>query len=940
MKKLVLFSVGIFALLNTAKSQFYETGQDPFSVSWKQIRTSNYKLIFPSGFEKSAQEFASTLDTIYPVIGNDLNKKPKRISVVFHTQSSLSNGVVVYAPKRMELYTIPPQDNQAQDWLNELALHETRHVAQLDALRTGVTKLGSYIFGQQFVGAISALPPRWFFEGDAVYSETEFSKTGRGRSASFAMEYRALALDKNIYSYEKALLGSYKDYVPDVYQMGYPMVKKARDLFASDVFAKSLEYTARNPYLYFSFGLSLKKRHNYNNVSLYKLTYNDLKESWKKQDTADTYNQWPVKKTHSYTNYNNPVYIGDETILAEKSDLTETRQLVNIDKNGKEKRLLYIGGNSGYRTSFYKNQIMWSENRNDMRWQNRTYSEIVIYNLDTKRIKRFRKTWFFSPVFSPDGNAIAAVKETPQYNCSLVILDPISGKVTKEVNAPENIHLQYPVWLSSSEILFLASSKAGKYIIKLNKDNVWEQVTPSSFQNISSFCVAGNKLLLAGERNGTNNIFSFSFTDSTFSQVTFSRFGAFEPFYDAKSEILYFSTYTSDGYRTAFMTWNPETVSVNIPYFNNTEDSFSTRLSQPNFQNSSSNIKNYPVKSYSKITNLFNFHSWMPAYYNYDVTNFSNPAVYPGLMLLSQNLLGTMISSFGYSYQEGYSHLRANISYKALYPVISWGIDAGGPVSRVSGNEFIPIRMNSALNSTVRVSVPISFSQRNKITGTVPYIEWKYNRNAYFIRSDSSYFQEMNFINFGLNAYCYSKMAIRDIFPRWGFSSWFKMQTTPFENKVFNSIYAANLRVYFPGIIRNHSLQLRYGYQYQNPRRYLYGSVLSFPPGYVTSRSEEMHNFEASYSLPLFYPDIHAGPLAYIKRIRTNIFYNTALNYYHQAGAKIITEDILRSVGTDLIADVHFLRLMFPFEVGARFSYLPTEKVLYGQAIFSVNLVY
>lgn len=938
MKRLVLLSLGIIFLLNTARSQFYETGQDPFSVSWKQIKTDNYKLIFPSGFETSAQKFALNLDTIYPLIGNDLQKKPKRISVIFHTQSSLSNGVVVYAPKRMELYTIPPQDNEAQDWLNELALHETRHVAQLDALRTGVTKIGSYILGQQFVGAIAALPPRWFFEGDAVYSETVFSNSGRGRSATFAMEYRALSLEKNIYSYEKALLGSYKDYVPDIYQMGYPMVKKARELFSTDVFAKSLKYTGRNPYLYFSFGLSLKKRHNYNNVSLYKLTFNELKDSWKKQDTANTYDQWPIKGIRSYTNYNHPVYLDGQTLLTEKSGLTETRKMVLLNKEGKEKHLFYTGGNSGNRISHYKNQIMWSENRNDMRWQNRTYSEIVIYDLDNRRFKRFRKNWLFSPVFSLDGSSIAAVKETPQYSSSLVILNPNTGEIVREVNAPENVHLQFPVWLNSTEILCIASGYSGKSILKLTKDNVWETVTPTSFRNISSFCIAKNKILLAGERNGTNNIFSFDLADSSFSLVTFSRFGAFEPYFDANQGLLYFSTYTANGYRTAFIPWNPEKPSKEVPYINN-EEPYSKQSNLLNSQ-AFTNTANYPVKSYSKITNLFNFHSWMPAYYNYDVTNFSNPSVYPGLMLLSQNLLGTMISSFGYSYQNGHSHLRANISYKALYPVISWSIDAGGPVSRIYGSESIPLRMNSAINSTLKISLPLSFSQRHLISGAVPYIEWKYNRNAYFIKSDSSYLQEMNFINFGVNAYRYTKMAIRDIFPRWGFSTSFKMHTTPFENKAYNNIYAASIRIYLPGIIQNHSLRFQYGYQYQNPKRYLYGSVLSFPPGYVTGRSEEMYNFEAAYALPLFYPDIHAGPLAYIKRIRTNVFYNTALNYYHRSGTSIISKDILRSVGTDIIADVHFLRLMFPFEVGVRFSYLPKEKILYGEAIFSVNLVY
>jgi hypothetical protein len=93
--------------------------------------------------------------------------------------------------------------------------------------------------------------------------------------------------------------------------------------------------------------------------------------------------------------------------------------------------------------------------------------------------------------------------------------------------------------------------------------------------------------------------------------------------------------------------------------------------------------------------------------------------------------------------------------------------------------------------------------------------------------------------------------------------------------------------------------------------------------------------------LPLLYPDFHAGPLFYLKRIRTNLFYDLGWNSYHVPNqANIITSDILRSVGTDLIADIHLVRIIFPFQIGARIAYLPDQKSFYTQAIFSVNLVY
>ncbi len=940
MKKLHLLSLILILISNIGQSQFYESGQDPFSISWKQIKTKNYQLIFPEGFEEYAQKYASTLDTIYPVIGKFLINKPKPVSVVFHTQSSLSNGMVVYAPKRMELYTIPPQDNYPQDWLDQLALHETRHVAQLDALNKGITRLGSFLIGEQAVGAISGMVPRWFLEGDAVYSETMFSNSGRGRSAAFKMPYRALVLSKKkLYSYEKAMLGSYRNFVPDIYRMGYPMVKMMRDSFAPDIFGKSLNFTARNPYLLFPFGHSLKKNSGLNNRFVYEFTFNNLKEKWTKQDQAKEYQYWPTNNKNVLANYNFPYLLENSKVLSQKWSYTQTRRIVTIDKNGKEKKIVSTGTNSGERLSVAGTKITWSENRNDLRWSNRLYSEVMVFDIETKKLKRLsRKTFFFSPAFSPDAKFIAVIEETPDYKSSLIILDSNSGEIVKKMEAPHKNHLQQPLWTKENEIYCLSVSENGKSIIKLTNVDLWEVVIPPSFKNISSFCFADTLLIVAGEHNDINNLFSFNTKNRQFSQITNSKFGAFEPFFDTNTQQLYFSDYTSDGYKIASESWPSKTYREINNYSYENINSDSTLFKGFNLQAGTNDNKNYPVTNYSKLSHLFNIHSWLPAYYNYSVSDISNPNIYPGFMLLSQNLLGNMISTFGYSFEHGDSHLHANLSFKALFPVISWNIDAGGPVNRIGGNTSVPVNFSRNIQSTVNISLPLNFSHTNISSALIPYAEWKYNRNAYYLQSEKKYYQELSQINWGLNYYRYTRMAIRDLYPRAGFSSFFKLQTSPFENKLISDIYALSLRLYLPGIVRPHSFQIRYGYQYQSSLVYSFSSILAFPSGYLSSGKGTLQVLNFNYALPLFYPDIHAGPIFYLKRIRANFFYDMANHNYRKNG--IITAENLRSLGTDLIADVHILRIMFPFQLGAKFSYLPDEKKLITQAIFSVNLVY
>jgi len=123
--------------------------------------------------------------------------------------------MVLWAPKRMEIFTCPPQDTYAENWLQQLAIHEYRHVVQIDKLNQGMTKVLTYVFGEQATGAILGLfIPLWLVEGDAVCTETALSNSGRGRLPSFEMKLRAQTLTKINLNYDKAVFGSYKIICP------------------------------------------------------------------------------------------------------------------------------------------------------------------------------------------------------------------------------------------------------------------------------------------------------------------------------------------------------------------------------------------------------------------------------------------------------------------------------------------------------------------------------------------------------------------------------------------------------------------------------------------------------------------------------------------------------------------------------------------------------
>jgi hypothetical protein len=168
MKKLVLISALIFFTF-FAGAQYFQTGQDPASINWRQINTSNFQLIYPDYYEEQAQLLAQKLEKVYAYASYSLHHKPASISILLHTQTVVSNGLVAYAPKRSEFYTTPNQSIYPLDWLEQLAVHEFRHVVQIDKVNSEIPGIIKILLGEQGTALVfGAYLPWWFIEGDAV----------------------------------------------------------------------------------------------------------------------------------------------------------------------------------------------------------------------------------------------------------------------------------------------------------------------------------------------------------------------------------------------------------------------------------------------------------------------------------------------------------------------------------------------------------------------------------------------------------------------------------------------------------------------------------------------------------------------------------------------------------------------------------------------------
>ena len=61
----LLFSGLLFFMVLSGHTQFYNKGEDPGYLKWRQIRTGHFKVVYPEGFDHEAQRLTNILEYYY-----------------------------------------------------------------------------------------------------------------------------------------------------------------------------------------------------------------------------------------------------------------------------------------------------------------------------------------------------------------------------------------------------------------------------------------------------------------------------------------------------------------------------------------------------------------------------------------------------------------------------------------------------------------------------------------------------------------------------------------------------------------------------------------------------------------------------------------------------------------------------------------------------------
>lgn len=941
-----------FTAVPEISAQFYEYGQDAGSIRWNTFISSHYKLIYPRGLDSIAMDFADKLEYYYPFQATVLDHEHRKMPVIIHNESSFSNGVFVWAPKRIEVFTNPDPNGYPQDWMTQLALHEGRHAFQVSKLNQGLSKFLSLFAGEQALGLALGTVPGWYLEGDAVDAETRFSNTGRGRLPSFEMKLKAQLIEKDkLFSYSKATLGSYRDFVPNQYELGYLLVRYGRRTYG-DAFWQDLEnYAARRTYLLSPSFFSMRKYGVKSKISFYNTVLEDYKDHWKStlaQREIPQLEYMSREPRSRYTSYRFPQWMNDSLVVAVKTGIDQIPEFVKLDQNGKEKRIFRPGYMNTGRFTYANGNLVWDEWVPDIRWSNRNYSVVRIYNIYRNSVKTLGSgTRYYAPAISKKGDRIAVIEQNTDNTFNLVVLD-LEGKIISSAGSPGNRFIQQPEWMDQDTALVVTLVEdTGEALYSYSPAaDKWTQLYFTGNADISYPVVEGNHVYFNSTQSGIDNIYRFDLEGKKMIRITEAEFGAFYPALLPGTKKLVFSDYHSRGYRAA------RTVVSETGYPTDTlppleQLDFASTLPEREIIDGSASIPvgEYSPRPYRKVFNQLLVHSWLPLYFDY-----MNPAsaltieqlpVNFGVTLLSQNLLSTTVGMLGYEYRDNTHYLHTGLRLKGRLPVFDFSVDYGGPprVYKINPADSVLVK-NDRMVFHADVYIPLRLNTGKLVTYFQPIFSYEYTSDIFPERDMDVYISGAYLFKYRIYASSYLRMSSKDILPRAGISFSGGIRNAPFKQYNFGVLTMSGVSLYLPGLLRHQTLRTRVYVQKQITDRFLYSNEIPLPRGLRRLSGMELKLFSADYVFPLVYPDLNIEPLLYLTRIRAGVWtdYLQGKNVLSDDRRDWIDEMEFLSMGIDLLFDFHFLRLPFPISMGGRVAYLPYTEEWVPEFLFSIDV--
>ena len=978
----VLLTVAALLACHVASAQYYSWGADPARFRWMQAKGEKSNVIYPQHASQIGLTTLYFTDRMRPYIDYGFKLPPLDLPFVVHPENMESNGLVMWLPKRVEFLSTPAIDGYSMPWIKQLVAHEYRHAAQYNNLNVGVVKVLSYLIGQQSSTIGLVFMPLWMMEGDATMCETQASSFGRALQPRFTLEFRAMGDIVDKYrNTDKFFCGSYRDFIPDHYQLGYQMVAHGNELAGRIMANDMASYGPRKPWTIVSENWRMKRLFGFSTTQLFRSTFKHLTDYWSQIPTPEnSATLLATPAVRSYTTYSSPLFVDGEVIML-KNDLDRPSRFVALNATTGEERTLCYTGYVATQPSYdeINNRIWWTEYRRSTMFEQKVTSTLCYLDLD-KRRPRTRSMGGRNILYpTPDDEGGLAWAEYSADGIYTLHHEYCDGQYFSFA-LPFGQEVHSLAWDNTTRCHYcIITGDEGMWISRITPEKEFSRVTQPAYITLSRLRARDGKLYFGSIASGRDEIHCYDLATDKEYQLTESTYGSFDAAPAEDGQIV-MTTYDSLGYHPAVQkmdkVWReveysklPKNV-VNPPRKSWGIINLDTvKMLEPDSTLTRSASK---IRRYRKGLTLFNFHSWAPlAYDPFALSEDGAINMNIGATVMTQNLLSSMQGFLSYGYSNHAGHIfKTSLRYYGLGPTISFNATYGGHQNIYPIYTYNPEKHEIELPEApsrgkfyavgLNVQFPFLFQRGYHTRYLIASAGWEYSNglvaNTGKLSFDDGgisniatigYSKGIHLATFGLGFQDFVRQAHRDFAPPWGVVASVTYATNP-ASGAFSDLLALYAKVYTPGFARHNSLTLAMAYQTSiggfESKDAL--SALSFkstrllPRGFNSTQIENRNYLASSlnYQLPICYPDGGWRGIVYFKRIRLNAGFDYAQferGRFYEDGSLRHEWHHINSWGGDIILDCNFLGQPASATTALKLSlYKPSEGNLY----FSVGM--